>query len=120
MREWTAGLTRESVAEQLQKAGVPAGELITALDSISNEHYLARGWRVDVDQPGVYGDKIVFDGPGFYGSRMAPVRITAAPWVGEHTRAGVPRSAGHGRRRDRDSGRQWSAGGHAAPTSPSS
>ncbi len=86
VREWTAGQTREAVADQLQKAGVPAGELITALDSITNEHYLARGWRVDVEQPGVYGDKIVFDGPGFYGSRMAPVRITAAPWVGEHTR----------------------------------
>ncbi len=86
VREWTAGQTREAVADQLQKAGVPAGELITALDSISNEHYLARGWRVEVDQPGVYGDKIVFDGPGFYGSRMSPVRITAAPWVGEHTR----------------------------------
>ena len=96
VREWTAGLTREGVAEQLQKAGVPAGELITALESISNEHYLARGLRVEIDQPGVFGDKIVFDGPGFYGSRMAPVRITAGP-LGRRTHPrGLPRPAGHG------------------------
>ena len=87
VREWTANQSRADVAASLQKAGVPAGELLTALESISNEHYLARGFRVEIDQPGVFGEKIVFDGPGFFGSRMAPVKISAAPWVGEHTRA---------------------------------
>ena len=86
LREWTAGLARSAVADQLQKAGVPAGELLTALESISNEHYLARGFRVEIDQPGVFGDTLVLDGPGFYGSRMAPAYIAKAPWVGEHTR----------------------------------
>jgi crotonobetainyl-CoA:carnitine CoA-transferase CaiB-like acyl-CoA transferase len=86
VREWTAGHTREDVAGSLQKAGVPAGEMLTALESITNEHYLARGFKVVVDQPGVVGERMAFDGPGFFGSRMSPVRITAAPWVGEHTR----------------------------------
>jgi crotonobetainyl-CoA:carnitine CoA-transferase CaiB-like acyl-CoA transferase len=86
VREWTATQSRENVAESLQKAGVPAGEMLTALESISNEHYLARGFLVEVDQPGVIGEKMAMDGPGFYGSRMAPVYIAKAPWVGEHTR----------------------------------
>jgi crotonobetainyl-CoA:carnitine CoA-transferase CaiB-like acyl-CoA transferase len=86
VREWAAGGNRAAVAELLQQAGVPAGELITALESIENEHYLARGFRVEIAQPGVVGERIVLDGPGFYGSRMAPPRIMAAPWVGEHTR----------------------------------
>ena len=45
VREWTAAHTREDVAGSLQKAGVPAGEMLTALESISNEHYLARGFK---------------------------------------------------------------------------
>ncbi len=60
--------------------------MLTALESITNEHYLARGFKVEIDQPGVVGEKMAFDGPGFYGSRMAPVYIAKAPWVGEHTR----------------------------------
>jgi crotonobetainyl-CoA:carnitine CoA-transferase CaiB-like acyl-CoA transferase len=86
LREWTSGQSRDEVAVRLQAAGVPAGPMITAMESIDNEHYLARGFRVEIDQPGVVGDKIVLDGPGFYGSRMPPARITAAPKVGEHTR----------------------------------
>ena len=83
---WTAQHGRAEVADLLQAAGVPAGELLTAMESIENEHYLARGFRVDLEQPGVFGDKIVFDGPGFRGSRMPFPVITRAPWVGEHTR----------------------------------
>jgi crotonobetainyl-CoA:carnitine CoA-transferase CaiB-like acyl-CoA transferase len=86
VREWTSGHTREDVADSLQKAGVPAGEMLTALESITNEHYLARGFKVERDQPGVVGERMAFDGPGFYGTRMAPVYIAKAPWVGEHTR----------------------------------
>ena len=86
VREWTSGLERDDIAESLQKAGVPAGEMLTALESIQKEHYLARGFLNVVDQPGVVGEKMAMDGPGFYGSRMAPVYIAKAPWVGEHTR----------------------------------
>jgi crotonobetainyl-CoA:carnitine CoA-transferase CaiB-like acyl-CoA transferase len=86
IREWTAANKREDVASRLQAAGVPAGEMLTALESITNEHYLARGFKQVRDQPGVVGEKMAFDGPGFYGTRMAPVYIAKAPWVGEHTR----------------------------------
>ena len=64
LRGWTADRSRSEVADLLQEAGVPAGELLTALESISHPHYLARGFRVEIDQPGVLGDRIVLDGPG--------------------------------------------------------
>jgi crotonobetainyl-CoA:carnitine CoA-transferase CaiB-like acyl-CoA transferase len=86
LREWTAGGSRADIADMLQEAGVPAGEMITALESTVNEQYLARGWRVEIDQPGVFGDRLLLDGPCFYGSRMTPAVIFKAPWVGEHTR----------------------------------
>jgi crotonobetainyl-CoA:carnitine CoA-transferase CaiB-like acyl-CoA transferase len=84
--EWTATQNRDEVASALQQAGVPAGELLTALESIENEHYLARGFRVELDQWGVVGEKLILDGPGFYGSRMTFPKITQAPRVGENTR----------------------------------
>jgi crotonobetainyl-CoA:carnitine CoA-transferase CaiB-like acyl-CoA transferase len=86
LRAWTSGQSRTALAEHLQAAGVPAGEMLTSLESISNEHYLARGFRVEIDQPGVVGGRIVLDGPGFHGSRMEPPHISSAPWPGEHTR----------------------------------
>ncbi|MCW2548912.1 MAG: CoA transferase, partial [Mycobacterium sp.] len=86
VREWTAGGSRADIADILQEAGVPAGEMITALESTVNEQYLARGFRVEIDQPGVFGDRLLLDGPCFYGSRMTPAVIFKAPWVGEHTR----------------------------------
>ena len=86
VRAWTAGLTREEVVARCQAAGVPAGEMLTALESIENEHYLARGFRVEIDQPGVVTERLVLDGPGFTGSLMASPVISRAPWVGEHTR----------------------------------
>jgi crotonobetainyl-CoA:carnitine CoA-transferase CaiB-like acyl-CoA transferase len=82
---WTSGHSKAEVAALLQNAGVPAGELLTSIESISNDHYVARGFRVEIDQPGVVGERIVLDGPGFHGSRMQPPRITAAPQIGAHT-----------------------------------
>jgi crotonobetainyl-CoA:carnitine CoA-transferase CaiB-like acyl-CoA transferase len=86
LREWTVGGSRADIADMLQEASVPAGEMVTALESTVNEQYLARGWRVEIDQPGVFGDRLLLDGPCFYGSRMTPAAIFKAPWVGEHTR----------------------------------
>lgn len=41
---------------------------------------------MEITQPGNVVDRLLLDGPGFQGSRMAPPVITAAPLVGEHTR----------------------------------
>jgi crotonobetainyl-CoA:carnitine CoA-transferase CaiB-like acyl-CoA transferase len=86
VRAWTAGLSREDVVSRCQAAGVPAGEMLTSLESVENAQYLSRGFRVEIEQPANLVPKLVLDGPGFYGSRMAPPVIGPAPLVGEHTR----------------------------------
>jgi crotonobetainyl-CoA:carnitine CoA-transferase CaiB-like acyl-CoA transferase len=86
VRAWTASLSREDVVARCQGAGIPAGEMLTSLESVDNEQYLSRGFRVEIEQPGNLVPKLVLDGPGFYGSRMAVPVIEPAPLVGEHTR----------------------------------
>ena len=84
--EWTSGRSRETVATACQAAGVPAGEMLTTLETEVNEHFVARGFPIVIPQPGLLNENQLFDGPGFTGSRMAPARIEAAPMIGEHTR----------------------------------
>jgi crotonobetainyl-CoA:carnitine CoA-transferase CaiB-like acyl-CoA transferase len=84
--EWTKGMKREEVAARCQVAGIPAGEMLTGLETLENEHFLARGFRVEIEQHGNLTPTLILDGPGFTGSKMAAPRITAAPLVGEHTR----------------------------------
>jgi len=86
VRAWTATSSREQVVAQCQAAGVPAGEMLTPLESITNEQFVSRGYPVEVEQPGLVVDRFILDGPGFYGSSMPPPVIARAPFVGEHTR----------------------------------
>ena len=86
LRAWTATVGREDVVARCQAAGIPAGEMLTSIESVEHEQFLARGFRVEIEQPGNLVPKLVLDGPGFYGSGMLPPVITPAPLVGEHTR----------------------------------
>jgi crotonobetainyl-CoA:carnitine CoA-transferase CaiB-like acyl-CoA transferase len=60
--------------------------MLAALDTLTNEHFVAKGFAIEVPQTGNVVDKILLDGPGFTGSKMAPPVITPAPKIGEHTR----------------------------------
>jgi len=80
---WTAGIDRFEVADRCQAAGVPAGAMLHSRDITQNEHLLARGFPVPVDQPAV--GTILFEGPAFFGTAMAPPVEAPAPWLGEHT-----------------------------------
>jgi crotonobetainyl-CoA:carnitine CoA-transferase CaiB-like acyl-CoA transferase len=86
VREWSTGVERSELVARCQAAGVPSGEAFTALESIADEHYLARGFRVEIEQPGNLIPQVILDGPGFRGSLMAEPVIGPAPLVGEHTR----------------------------------
>jgi crotonobetainyl-CoA:carnitine CoA-transferase CaiB-like acyl-CoA transferase len=80
---WTAGLDRFEVADRCQAVGVPAGPMLHSRDLATNEHLVARGFPVPVDQPAV--GTILFEGPGFFGPAIAPPVEEPAPWLGEHT-----------------------------------
>jgi len=83
---WTQTQTREAVASTCQAHGVPAGEMLTTMETTENAHYVARGFPVEISHPGLLNETQLFDGPGFQGSRMTPAIIRPAPLVGEHTR----------------------------------
>jgi crotonobetainyl-CoA:carnitine CoA-transferase CaiB-like acyl-CoA transferase len=80
---WTGGLDRFEAADRCQAAGVPAGAMLHSRDLASNEHLVARGFPVPVDQPAV--GTILFEGPAFFGPAIAPPVEEPAPWLGEHT-----------------------------------
>ena len=80
---WTSDLDRYEVADRCQAAGIPAGAMLTGGDMMDNEHYVARGFPVEIDQPGV--GPFFLEGPAFFGTSMAPAIERPAPWLGEHT-----------------------------------
>ena len=80
---WTADLDRFEVADRCQAAGVPAGAMLTSRDFMENEHLLARGFPVPVEQPAV--GTVLLEGPAFFGPAIAPPVEAPAPWLGEHT-----------------------------------
>ncbi|MDE3205223.1 MAG: CoA transferase [Acidobacteriota bacterium] len=83
--EWTAQRSDRQAMETLQAFGVPAGMMTYASDEPNDPHLQARGYLAPIDQPGV--GPMILEGPAFYGSAMDRPRITAAPALGEHTRA---------------------------------
>ncbi|MDH3755486.1 MAG: CoA transferase [Acidimicrobiia bacterium] len=81
---WTAGRTPNEVMHSCQAHGVPAGAVLSTVEQLSDPHLEARGFCVEIDQPGA--GHIVLDGPAFTGSAMSRARIEPAPALGEHTR----------------------------------
>jgi crotonobetainyl-CoA:carnitine CoA-transferase CaiB-like acyl-CoA transferase len=81
--EWTAGLDRFEVADRCQAAGVPAGPMVTSIDMIEGEHFVARGFPVLIEQPAV--GPLMLEGPAFHATGMTDPIEAPAPWLGEHT-----------------------------------
>lgn len=83
---WTVERAREDIVTACQAAGVPAGEMLTPLETIDNEHYAAHQLAVEVVQPGLDSGRLILDGAAFTGSLIGPPTIGPAPAVGQHTR----------------------------------
>ena len=83
-----AGFTRVrtplDVMTRCQEFGVPGGAMLSTLDQQTDSHLVARGYLVKVNQQ--LSGPLVFEGPAFTGTAMAPARIEQAPILGEHTR----------------------------------
>jgi crotonobetainyl-CoA:carnitine CoA-transferase CaiB-like acyl-CoA transferase len=82
--EWTSQHSNEEIARRCQERGVPAGPMMTGLEMLTHPHYVARGFQVEIDQPGI--GLITFDGPAFRGSAMRGPDVRPAPTLGQHTR----------------------------------
>jgi crotonobetainyl-CoA:carnitine CoA-transferase CaiB-like acyl-CoA transferase len=81
--EWTATRNRFDIADQCQAVGVPAGPMLTGADMIVNEHFIARQFPVEIEQPGA--GRFTLEGPGFFATGMSFPIETPAPWLGEHS-----------------------------------
>ncbi len=84
IREWTAAQSKDAVARACQEHGVPAAPMLTGAEMTTDPQYVARGFAVEIDQPGV--GPLVLDGPAFRGGLMVGPDIRPAPDLGEHTR----------------------------------
>ena len=82
--EWTATQSKDAAAHACQAQGVPAAPMLTGAEMTTDAQYVARGFAVQIDQPGV--GPLVLDGAAFRGARMAGPDIRRAPDLGEHTR----------------------------------
>ena len=85
IRDWTTGVSKDEVAAACQAQGVPAVPMLTGAEMTTDAHYVARGFAVPIDQPGV--GRLVLDGAAFRGDLMIGPDIRPAPDLGEHTRA---------------------------------
>ncbi|MCB0995074.1 MAG: CoA transferase [Acidimicrobiales bacterium] len=82
---WLAEEEAATVEGMLQAAGVAAGRLLHPAVQAVHPQYVARGYPVEVDQPG--SGRLVFEGPAFDTSVSGRPRCGPAPLPGEHTRA---------------------------------
>ena len=103
---------RTRSAHACQAQGVPAAPMLTGAEMTTDAQYVARGFAVQIDQPGV--GPLVLDGAAFRGARMAGPDIAARP---RSRRAHAPdrsRAVGARRRRDRPAPRRGRVGDDAA------
>ena len=57
--------------------------LVRCSPHLVNEHFIERGFLVEIDQPGV--GVFTLEGPAFIASGMSEPVETPAPWLGEHS-----------------------------------
>jgi benzylsuccinate CoA-transferase BbsF subunit len=81
--EWTATLDAHVVMETLQAAGVAAGEVQRAPDTLADPQLKWDGAIVELDHP--VSGKRLYPGVPFRMSGTPPLESTTAPLLGQHT-----------------------------------
>jgi crotonobetainyl-CoA:carnitine CoA-transferase CaiB-like acyl-CoA transferase len=81
--EWVRRHDARRLEAELQARGVAAGQALHPRIQAAHPHFVARGYPVEVDQPGC--GRLVFEGPAFVGTRMGSPRCGPAPLPGQHT-----------------------------------
>jgi crotonobetainyl-CoA:carnitine CoA-transferase CaiB-like acyl-CoA transferase len=85
LAEWCAQLSRDEVAARCRARGIPAARMAYPPDLLSDPHLAARGFLVQVDQPGI--GPLIFDRQSYLASDMPLLDPGPSPTLGEHTRA---------------------------------
>ena len=85
IEEWTRNEDAPALAERLQRAGVRASEVLDSADTLTDAHLLDRGFVATVDHPEVGSRPMGITAWRIDGER--PSAFTAAPLLGEHSRA---------------------------------
>jgi len=83
LAEWSAARDKHELCALLQRAGVPAGPMLTGAEQIEHPQFTALGFPQWIEQPGI--GRICFEGPAFRASGMSAVVTRPAPGLGEHT-----------------------------------
>jgi crotonobetainyl-CoA:carnitine CoA-transferase CaiB-like acyl-CoA transferase len=81
---WTSARADRDVMATLQAHGVPAGYMLYVGDTSSDPHFVARGYPIEIDQPGV--GPVLVEGAAFRSVELPTPITTPAPLLGEHTR----------------------------------
>jgi crotonobetainyl-CoA:carnitine CoA-transferase CaiB-like acyl-CoA transferase len=81
---WTSARDDRDVMATLQAHGVPAGYMMYVGDTTSDPHFVARGYPIEIDQPGI--GPVLVEGSAFRSAELPAPVTTPAPLLGEHTR----------------------------------
>ena len=81
---WTRQRPDSEVMSVLQANLVPAGMMMYMSDQPDDPHLKARGYILQVDQPGI--GPVLMEGAAFTATRLPPPITQPAPLLGQHTR----------------------------------
>jgi crotonobetainyl-CoA:carnitine CoA-transferase CaiB-like acyl-CoA transferase len=85
LTRWMSARDNKSVAELLQRAGVPAAPMHRAVDVLTDPQITHRRVFTDMEHPLFAAPMPTETGPAPY-RRLPPAELRPAPMAGEHTR----------------------------------
>jgi crotonobetainyl-CoA:carnitine CoA-transferase CaiB-like acyl-CoA transferase len=83
LANWTRGLDKSEIARRCQRAGVPAGPVLSGTELATDPHLKARRFPVEIDQPDL--GPMILEGPAWDSDAMPPPIYKPAPTIGQHT-----------------------------------
>ena len=80
---WIRDKDRDEVFQLLQNAEVPCGPMMIGMEMLKDPHLEARGWTLEIEQPGVGYMKL--EGPAWVSEFMGGPITFPSPGLAEHT-----------------------------------